>query len=166
MKAHKTSRAGQPASAQSRSGIAPSNRILLVDDDIDIRLLSADLLFHSGYQVDTAGDGESGWEALQTRNYDLLITDNQMPKVSGLELVKKLRSARMALPVILASGAMPEDLNRLPWLHLAAKLWKPFTPDELLGTVKRVLCETVSAPKQVEPLPTWRSQPSADSLRL
>src|SRR5664279_654582 len=166
MKAHKTSRAGQPASAQSRSGIAPSNRILMVDDDIDIRLPSADLLFHSGYQVDTAGDGESAWEALQTRNYNLLITDNQMPKVSGLELVKKLRFARMALPVILASGAMPEELNRLPWLQLAAKLWKPFTPDELLGTVKRVLCETDSAPKQVEPLPIWRSQPSADGLRL
>jgi YesN/AraC family two-component response regulator len=64
--------------------------------------------------VDTAEDGEFGWEALQAKNYDLLITDNNMPKVSGLELVKKLRSARMALPVILASGAMPEELNRLP----------------------------------------------------
>ncbi len=166
MKAHKPSRAGQPVGAQSRSGIAPSKRILLVDDDIDIRLLSADLLFHSGYQVDTAEDGESGWEALQTGNYNLLITDNRMPKVTGIELVKMLRSARMALPVILASGAMPEELNRMPWLQLAATLWKPFTPDELLGTVKRVFCETESAPKRVEPLPTWRSQPSADGLRL
>lgn len=154
MQAHKTSHARQPASAQSRSGIATSNRILLVDDDINIRLLSADLLFHSGYQVDTAGDGESGWEALQTRNYNLLITDNQMPKVSGLELVKKLRSARMALPVILASGAMPEELNRLPWLQLAATLWKPFTPDELLGTVNRVLCATDGSHEQANPTPS------------
>ena len=164
MKDHKTSRAGQPARAQSRSRAAHSNHILLVDDDIDIRLLGTDLLFHSGYQVDTAEDGESGWEALQAKNYDLLITDNKMPKVSGLELVKKLRSAHMALPVILASGAMPEELNRLPWLQLAATLWKPFTPDELLGTVKKVLRATDSAGEQIAPLPLWRSQPLADAL--
>ena len=166
MKAHKTSRAGAPAGARTRSRAAPSNRILLVDDDTDIRLLGADLLFHSGYQVDTAEDGESGWEALQAKSYDLLITDNKMPKVSGLELVKKLRSARMALPVILASGAMPEELNRLPWLQLAATLWKPFTPGELLGTVKKVLRATDSAREQVKPLPIWRSQPLADALWL
>jgi DNA-binding response OmpR family regulator len=166
MKDHKTSHAGEFARPRARSRAAPSHRILLVDDDIDIRLLSADLLFHSGYQVDTAGDGESGWEALQARNYDLLITDNKMPKVSGLELVKKLRSARMALPVILASGAMPEELNRLPWLQLTATLWKPFTPDELLGTVKKVLCATAGAREQIEPLPIWRSQPLADALWL
>lgn len=155
MKGHKTSRAGEPASPRTRSRAAPSNRILLVDDDTDIRLLGADLLFHSGYQVDTAVDGESGWEALQAKNYDLLITDNKMPKVSGIELVMKLRSARMALPVILASGAIPEELNRLPSLQLAAKLWKPFTPDELLETVKQVLLETASAREQIEPLPIW-----------
>ena len=166
MKGHKTSRAGEPVGARTQSRAAPSNRILLVDDDLNIRLLGADLLFHSGYQVDTAEDGESGWEALQAKNYDLLITDNKMPKVSGLELVKKLRSARMALPVILVSGAMPEELNRLPWLQLAATLWKPFTPGELLGTVKKVLRATNSVREQVKPLPIWRSQPSAAALRL
>ena len=166
MKGHKTSRAGEPVGARTQSRVAPSSRILLVDDAIDIRLLSADLLFHSGYQVDTAEDGESGWEALQAKNYDLLITDNKMPKVSGLELVKKLRSARMALPVILVSGAMPEELNRLPWLQLAATLWKPFTPDELLGTVKKVLRATDSDSERIKPLPAWRSQPSAIGLWL
>ena len=153
MKAHKAAHVRQPASAKSRSRFTRSNRILLVDDDIDIRLLSAHLLFRSGYQVDTAGDGETGWEALQARNYNLLITDNKMPKVSGLELVKKLCSARMALPVILASGAMPEELNRLPWLQLAATLWKPFTPDELLGPVTKVLRATSGAHEQTNPTP-------------
>ena len=166
MKGHITSHAGELACARTQSRAAPSNRILLVDDDTDIRLLGADLLFHSGYQVDTAEDGESGWEALQAKSYDLLITDNKMPKVSGLELVKKLRSARMALPVILVSGAMPEELNRLPWLQLAATLLKPFTPGELLGTVKKVLRATNSAREQLEPLPICRSQPLADALRL
>ena len=166
MKNNNTSHGGEPARPRTRSRATPSKRILLVDDNTDIRLLGADLLFHSGYEVDTAGDGESGWEALQARNYDLLITDHNMPKVSGVELVKKLRAARMALPVILASGAMPEELNRLPWLQLAATLWKPFTPGELLGTVKKVLRATVSAHEQVEPLPILPAQPLTDALWL
>jgi two-component system sensor histidine kinase and response regulator WspE len=112
----------------------------VVDDDISIRELSAAVLMPSGYQVDTAEDGAAGWEALHGNNYDLLITDHNMPRVSGVELVKKLRSARMALPVVLTSGALPtEELSRNPSLQLAATLLKPFSPDELLGTVIQVL---------------------------
>ena len=119
----------------------------MVDDDGDLRRLSAEVLISSGYQVDAAEDGEAGWEALQARNYDLLITDNDMPNLSGLELVKKLHSARMALPVILASGTLPI------WdesLQLAAMLPKPFSIDELLGTVKEVLCAAESARSRTE----------------
>ena len=133
---------GESAPAQARCQASPSNRILVVDDDRDLRLLSADVLVGSGYQVDTAADGADGWEALHTKSYDLLITDNSMPKLSGVELVKKLRSAHMALPVILASGAMPtEELDRHPWLQLAATLVKPFSTGQLLETVNEVLSQ-------------------------
>jgi len=131
------------AAAQARSQAIPSNRILLIDDDSDLRLLSAEVLVHSGYQVDTAEDGAAGWEALHAKSYDLLITDNSMPKVSGVELVKKLRSARMALPVILASGAVPtEELDRNPWLQPVATLVKPFSAGQLLETVNEVLSQS------------------------
>jgi DNA-binding response OmpR family regulator len=166
MKDQPTSHPGQPAGAQARFRGAPSNRILLVDDDIDLLLVNGELLFRSGYQVDTAEDGETGWEALQAKTYDLLITDNNMPKVSGVELVNKLRSASMAVPVILASGAIPEELNRHPWLQLAATLPKPYTADELLGTVTRVLRATDSALEQIEPMPIWRSQPPVHAARV
>jgi DNA-binding response OmpR family regulator len=139
MNAHKHSREEKTADAKAVCRAAPSNCILVVDDDTDIRRSMADLLILSNYQVDTAKDGEAGWAALQTRNYDLLITDHQMPKVTGLELLMRLRSARMTLPVILASGALPEELNRLPSLQPSATLLKPFAPSELLGTVKNVL---------------------------
>ena len=164
MEAHNPSQAREPAGAKSVCRAAPSNCILVVDDDTDLRRSIADVLIRSDYQVDTAKDGEAGWAALQTRNYDLLITDHQMPKVSGLELVTRLRSARMTLPVILASGAMPEELNRLPWLQLSATLLKPFAPRELLGTVKNVLHATNHAAGQIRPLPIWRSQPVADAV--
>jgi two-component system chemotaxis response regulator CheY len=112
------------------------------------------MLLRSGYQVDAAEDGAAGWDALQAHRYDLMITDNNMPNICGVELLKMLHSARMTLPVIMASGAIPtEELSRHPGLQLAATLLKPFTPDELLGTVKKVLRAIDSSRERIEPLP-------------
>ena len=116
-------------------------RILVVDDDTAIRQLNSEVLIHSGYRVDTAEDGDAGWKVLHAvryapDSYDLLITDNNMPKVSGVELIEKLRSARMTLPVILATSAVPMSIEGL---QLAAILEKPFYPDRLVQTVKEVL---------------------------
>jgi len=145
----------------------PPCRILVVDDDTGIRQLNTGALIRSGYHVDAAADGAAAWEALSADSYDLMITDHNMPKVSGVELLKQLRAARMALPVILVSGMIPmEELKRHPWLQIDATLLKPFTVEELLGTVTKVLRATVSAPGQIEPLSDWRSQPPADVLRL
>ena len=116
------------------------HRILIVDDDELLRLLNAEVLEAAGFQVDTAEDGEAGWDALQLRDYDLLITDNNMPKISGVELLEKIRSVDLDLPVIMVSGAMPvEQLNCQPRLCLSASLLKPFTSVKLLGTVNQVL---------------------------
>ena len=142
-------------------------RILVVDDDTGIRQLGTEVLIHHGYQVDTAEDHTAGWKALQAHTYDLLITDLDMPGLSGLKLVKKLRAARLALPVILASGTMtPQELNRNPWFHLSGALLKPVSPDQLLQTVQAVLRALDTAREQIAPPPNRPSQPSADGLRL
>ena len=58
-------------------------------------------------------------------------------------MLKKLRAARMALPVIMATGTLPtEEFTRYPWLQPAATLLKPYTGEEMLKTVKKVLRET------------------------
>src|SRR6185436_9192931 len=80
---------GQPASF---------NRILLVEDNFDVRRLATRVLVRAGYEVDTAEDGQAGWEALLAQSYALLITDNKMPRLSGLKLVKQLRSTQITLP--------------------------------------------------------------------
>ena len=154
---------GESTGAQALCQAIPSNRILVVDDDLDLRMLSADVLVRSGYQVDTAEDGAAGWDALQANRYDLLITDNNMPKVSGVELVKKVRSARMTLPVILASGTLPtEELNRNPWLQPVATLVKAFYSGLLLETVTEVLSQpTVPAAARESTFPVMtRAVPS------
>jgi DNA-binding response OmpR family regulator len=128
------------AAAPIQNRANPPPRILLVDDDLYARELNAGVLTRSGYKVDTAGDGADAWKALNDVSYDLLITDNRMPRVTGLDLIKKLRSEDMSLPVILASGTVPvEELKRHPWLQLDATLPKPFTIAELLDMVKKVL---------------------------
>lgn len=159
--------AGAPACVPLQCPTNPSQRILVADDDSDVRQLSARVLIRYGYHVDAAEDGAAAWEALQIKAFNLLITNHNMPRLTGIELVKKLRSARMALPVILVTGKLPvEELAQNPSLQLAAVLPKPFSIVELLETVRAVLCASESAPGEFEPRPDWRSQPSAGVLHL
>jgi len=154
-------RTGMPVECQTR----PGHRILVVEDEPDIRRLSAEVLENAGYKVDTAEDGKAGWEALRAvrhapQSYALLITDHDMPGLSGLDLVKKLRAAHMALPVIVATGTLPtEDLmTRYPWLEPAAALDKPYSIEQLLETVKALLRSTDGVRLESSPRP---NSPSA-----
>lgn len=117
-----------------------AHRILVVDDNISIRELTTEILIGAGYNVDTAPDGAAGWEALQTKKYDLVITDNFMPKVTGIEMVKSLHAAQMNLPVIMATAIFPQEEFQLhPWLKTVPTLLKPFRSVELLSTVRKAL---------------------------
>lgn len=141
--------AGTPeAHRYKTAGPAPLH-ILVVEDDGLIRQLNTESLARSGYQVDAVSDGVAGWQAARSKRYHLMITDNNMPRLSGLDLIKKLRSAHMNLPIIMASGSaeVPD-----PALGLAATLAKPFTKAQLLQAVHDVLePETVHAPAPADP---------------
>ena len=146
----------ESAAPQSRCQPRPFERILVVDDDELILRLNIAVLSCFGYQTESAEDGAAAWNALRANDYDLLITDNNMPRVSGVELVKKVRSARMTLPVILASGDLPtRELDRNPWLQPVATLAKPFTSEELLGVVRKVLSESAMTRDQTEAQPIY-----------
>ena len=137
---------------------SPPWRILVVDDEPMICHLSTRVLTGCGYQVDTAEDGAAAWQALNSECYDLLVTDNNMPKVSGVELLKMLHAARMTLPVIMVSGAMPtEELSWHPWLQIDAALAKPFSSAELLKTVRRVLGSADAVREQIGSSQNWRN---------
>jgi DNA-binding response OmpR family regulator len=143
------------------------HRILVADDEDAIRGLIAAALVSSGYQVDAAKDGAAAWEALQAKPYDLLITDHNMPKVTGLELVKNLRSAHMAVPVVMVAGILPvEELASDPSLQVAATLPKPFAVSTLLDTVENVLRAPDSPREKINSLSNCGNQPSADGYWL
>ena len=112
--------------APTRLPRKPAHRILLVEDDAAIRELNVQVLALVGYQVEGAEDGAAGWQLLDGGNFDLLITDHEMPKMSGLELIKQVRSAGMTLPIIMTTGRLPEEeLERMPWLQLDATCSSP-----------------------------------------
>ena len=115
-------------------------RVLVVDDESSIRQLNTEMLSRSGYEVDSAADGESGWQALRANPYDLVITDNFMPKVTGIEMIKRLRGANMKLPVIMPTAIFPQEEFLLnPWLEAVPTLLKPYKSAELLSAVRKVL---------------------------
>jgi DNA-binding response OmpR family regulator len=154
----------QPAEAPLQGRPRPTHRILVVDDEPIIRRLIAAALLGSGYHVDAAEDGAAAWKALQAKTYDLLITDHMMPNLTGVELVHNLRSARMALPVVMVAGTLPT--HELPLLQLAATLLKPFVVAELLETVEDVLHPMDIPLGRIHPRPHWRNQPAASGLWL
>ena len=132
---------GSPSTRKAARLHNPPKRILVVEDDESVLQLYSDVLLRAGYHVETAKDGDEGWKVhfaakRSSDTYDLLITDNSMPNVTGVELITMLRAANMNLPVILATGMAPANTNHL---GLSAILTKPFTTTELLQTVGEVL---------------------------
>lgn len=115
-----------------------SNRALVVDDVPEICRLNSELLMDLEFDVDVAKDGITAWELLEKNEYDLIITDNRMPRMSGVELLKKLHASRNLGAVIMATGTMPpEEVTRQPWFRMVTPLIKPYTLEEFLTAVKR-----------------------------
>ena len=115
-------------------------RILVADDHEFIRQLVSTALVEDGFAVDCAADGEEAWEALRHEHYDLLVTDNEMPRLAGVNLIERIRSEGMSLPVIIASGTFPvERVRSDPQLQIAGALTKPFGIPQLLDSVHLVL---------------------------
>jgi len=170
MRGKNTSQTREQAGGSSPCQTPQPHRILVVEDEPDLRLLNAEVLKTSGYKVDTAEDGKAGWKVLHAvrhapESYDLLITDHEMPGLTGLALVQKVRAASMALPIIMATGRLPaEDLfDRYPWLQPVAMLPKPYSVKQLVGTVEAVLRKANGDRRQIVPPPD--GQPTG-GLRL
>jgi two-component system, chemotaxis family, chemotaxis protein CheY len=79
----------------------------VVDDDNSVRQLTTEMLIRAGFAVEAAPDGAAGWEALQAKHYDLVITDNFMPNLTGIEMVKKIHAESMNLPV--TTAILPQE---------------------------------------------------------
>jgi two-component system sensor histidine kinase and response regulator WspE len=98
-------RLSRMASGKEAEALKKQKQVLIVDDSLTVRELERKLLDSRGYRVDVAVDGIDGWNAVRTRHYDLVITDVDMPRMDGIELLKLIRkdSRLKPLPVMIVS---------------------------------------------------------------
>jgi len=120
-----------------------SKRILLCDDELHI-LRAAEFKFkRAGYEVVCANDGQEGWEQIEHCRPDIVVTDCQMPRLSGLGLAERIRQtpATADLPVIMLSAKGFElSLEQLRSQYgIRCLMAKPFSPRELFARVEAVL---------------------------
>ncbi len=125
-----------------------AKKVLIVDDEIHIVHVVAIKLRNNGYEVIAASNGAEAFELASQEKPDLIVTDCQMPVMTGLELVTKLRQTEETadIPVIMLTArsfAIEDDQKRQ--LDISDCISKPFSPRELLRSIEDVLYQKVSS---------------------
>ena len=124
-------------------------KLLIADDEENIREVVKEYAEFSGYEIDEAGDGMEAVSMCRENDYDLVILDIMMPKLDGFSACKEIRKAK-DVPIIMMS-ARSEEYDKLFGFELGIDdyVTKPFSPKELMARVQAVLART-SAPKKEE----------------
>lgn len=137
---------GRLQSLKYATEASPATRvkqILVVDDSITVREVQCRLLRNKGYEVDTAVNGMDGWNAVRLGHYDLVITDVDMPRMNGIELVKAIKSdpRLKSVPVMIVSYKERES-DRLAGLDAGANYYltkSGFHDETLLDAVRDLI---------------------------
>src|SRR6516225_7272824 len=115
------------------------DRILIVDDDIELCGLVSEYLAPEGFRVEAVHDGEPGLQRSLTGNYLLVVLDVMLPGMSGFDVLRRIR-ATSRIPILLLT-ARGEDVDRIVGLEIGADdyLPKPFNPRELVARIRAIL---------------------------
>lgn len=126
------------------------NRILLIDDDVELCELVAEYLEGEGFDLEVAYDGVSGLDQAQNKTYDLIILDVMLPGLTGFEVLRRFRE-RSTVPVLMLT-ARGEEVDRIVGLEMGADdyLPKPFNPRELAARIRAILRRSDATPERSE----------------
>ena len=127
-------------------------KVLVVDDEIHIVHVVAIKLRNNGFEVMTASNGAEGYERSCQEQPDIIVTDYQMPVMTGIEFVTKLRSNEETkyIPVImLTARSFTIEKQQQEELQISVLLSKPFSPKELLRNIEDILHQTTVTGQQV-----------------
>ena len=115
-----------------------SKKILVVDDDPDIRQILLDRMSSFGYVVETAVEGSEALDALRRGGFDGMLIDMRMPKIDGLEVLRRTRESHPHLPVVLVTALSVQELaSQAVTQGACAYLIKPFDPVQLKQVAER-----------------------------
>ena len=134
-----------PTPFRSADALPPGLRILLVEDNFQVREFAEELLRDLGCQVLSADGAESALTMLSANDIDFLLTDVVMPGISGVELAREVRALDPALPILLATGYSDEILKNEPEFLIVAK---PYSAETLAQAMKAALADGSCASKQ------------------
>ncbi|WP_404710428.1 MHYT domain-containing protein [Sphingomonas sp. MMS24-J13] len=129
----------EPAAALVANSLGWRPKVLLVDDDRDVRSMLASALDAQGYLVDEAEDGEAALNALEARLPDIAVLDFAMPGMNGAELARRIAERWPALPIVFASGFADTDAIQAVAGADVRMLRKPFRVNELFRTLENAL---------------------------
>jgi two-component system chemotaxis response regulator CheY len=119
-----------------------SAQLLIVDDSTSMRQMVAFALSSGGYNVSEAEDGQAALDIAKTRRFDAVVTDVNMPRMDGIELIRQLRALPdyKFTPLLMLTTESGSD-KKMEGKAAGATGWlvKPFDPDQLLNTVRKVL---------------------------
>lgn len=117
-------------------------RVLLVDDDVDLTAMLSTYLVHEGFAVDAVHDGESGVAEAVSGRYAIVVLDIMMPRLSGIEALRRIRAAS-EVPVLMLT-ARGDNIDRIVGLDQGADDYvpKPCTPGELVARLRAILRRT------------------------
>jgi DNA-binding response OmpR family regulator len=135
---------------------AAAHKILIVDDEADIRILLAQAFESSGFKVTQSEDGARGLYMAESDKYSAILLDIKMPKINGAELVARIRSGRInkGTPIFVVTGTSEmEDIKKVVALGVASVLMKPFEATDIVAKVTEKL--TAKAPAKVEFAPAF-----------
>ena len=142
------------------------NRVLLVDDDVELGGLLREYLEQEGFAVRIETNGEAGVTAALTGSHDIVVLDVMLPRLSGIEALRRIRAASR-VPVIMLT-ARGDDVDRIVGLEFGADDYvpKPCTPRELVARVRAILRRvhepateaTTAAPLCIGPFSLWSAQ--------
>jgi DNA-binding NtrC family response regulator len=147
--------------AMSKFMTPTGNRVLVVDDDSDWRQIVADVLSESGYEVIAAEDGLDGWEKMLEAEPLVVVTDLQMPRMPGQQLLLNVRNKDKRVPVIIITAERVERASPL-WRDAFRVLSKPVNVDDMVHAVRD------AADHRRERLPLnllWRAARTARPVR-
>jgi two-component system OmpR family response regulator/two-component system response regulator CpxR len=125
---------------------AAMSKVLLIDDDVELVGMFQEYLEQEGFEVNTAHDGEAGAAAALSGLYAIAVLDVMMPRMNGLETLRRIR-AHSTMPVLMLT-ARGDDTDRIVGLELGADDYvaKPCTPRELTARIRAILRRTLGTP--------------------
>jgi DNA-binding response OmpR family regulator len=111
-------------------------KVLVVDDQKTIRRLLSDFLSNEGFEVSIAKDGQESLDQLETNTFDLVITDIDLSRVDGVEMLRRMeKTSRQERVIIMTADPTDQRLLKIKMPHVVTRLNKPFRMDNFLSTV-------------------------------